>query len=82
MTISLLGLKFKLLGIAWKYSKHKSTVPNNRVNKWFKKQTMLLIYIQKPLKHYERSSCCGSVVTNLTSIHEYVGSIPGPQSEG
>ena len=24
------------------------------------------------------SSCCGSVVTNPTSIHEDVGSIPGP----
>ena len=32
--------------------------------------------------HRERkklgSSCCGSVVTTLTSIHEDVGSIPGP----
>ena len=24
------------------------------------------------------SSCCGSVVMNLTSIHEDMGSIPGP----
>ena len=26
----------------------------------------------------ERSFCCGSVIMNLTSIHEDVGSIPGP----
>ena len=26
----------------------------------------------------DRSSCCGSAVTNLTSIHEDEGSIPGP----
>ena len=29
------------------------------------------------LKTNLRSSRCGSVVTNLTSIHEDVGSIPG-----
>ena len=28
-------------------------------------------------KNPSRSSCCGSVVTNPTSIHEEVGSIPG-----
>ena len=28
--------------------------------------------------HYNRRSCCGSVETNLTSIHEDAGSIPSP----
>ena len=30
------------------------------------------------LKMFSRSSCCGSVVMNLTSMHEDAGSIPGP----
>ena len=30
------------------------------------------------LKRDRRSSCCGSVVTIQTSIHEHTGSIPGP----
>lgn len=29
------------------------------------------------LKDENRSSCCGSVVKNLISIHEVMGSIPG-----
>ena len=32
---------------------------------------------RKRKKKTHRSFCCGSVVTNLTSIHEEVGSIPG-----
>ena len=31
-------------------------------------------------KFYSQSSSCGSAVMNLTSIHEDVGSIPGPLS--
>ena len=30
------------------------------------------------LENYSQSSCCGSAVTNPTSIHEVEGSIPGP----
>ena len=30
------------------------------------------------LLKYFRSSCCGSVETNPTSIHEVMGMIPGP----
>ena len=30
------------------------------------------------VKNVARSSCCGSVETNLTSIHEDMGLIPGP----
>ena len=33
---------------------------------------------QTPLSRHIQSSQCGSVVTNLTSIHEGAGSIPGP----
>ena len=29
-------------------------------------------------KNAKRSSCCGSVVTNLTIIHKDAGLIPGP----
>ena len=33
------------------------------------------------LKKYIRSSCCGSAVTNPTSIHEDKGSFPGPTQQ-
>ena len=33
--------------------------------------------ILSAMKKYERSSLCGSAETNLTSIHEDAGSIPG-----
>ena len=33
--------------------------------------------IWRMLSDLSRSSCCGSVETNLTSIHEDTGSIPG-----
>ena len=43
----------------------------NRKRKWFSNHF--------PLKEKKmlRSSCCGSVVMNLTSTHEDEGSIPG-----
>ena len=33
---------------------------------------------KNPLRLCSRSSCCGSAVMNLTSIHEDMGLIPGP----
>ena len=39
-----------------------------------KKNLYILDFIRTPGK---KSSCCGSVLTNLTSIHEDMGSIPG-----
>ena len=38
---------------------------------------LTLNYFIKFLK-FSGSSCCGAAETNLTSIHEDVGSIPGP----
>ena len=36
-------------------------------------------YLARYLKHDQcQSSCCGSAVMNLTSIHEDMDSIPGP----
>ena len=33
--------------------------------------------VKSSFKEIIESSCCGSAVTNLTSIHEDTGSIPG-----
>ena len=42
----------------------------------------ILIYLWFDLKkNPPRSSCCGSLVTNANSIHEDMGSIPGPAAE-
>ena len=37
----------------------------------------IYIYNSELANSNSRSSCCGSVVTNPTSIHEDEGSIPG-----
>ena len=37
-----------------------------------------VLWVQKNKTKQNRSSRCGSAVTNLTSIHEDAGSIPGP----
>ena len=36
-----------------------------------------MMYIHDAIQHSSRSACLGSVVMNLTSIHEDTGSIPG-----
>ena len=48
--------------------------PQFGFNPWPRNFHMLWVW---PFKKKIRNSCCGSVVTNLTSIHEDVGSIPG-----
>ena len=52
--------------------------PNAAALKSKKKKRIKISILSICKRSVMGSSCCGSVVTNPTSIHEYVGLIPGP----
>ena len=53
----------------------KNQAPSKKKKK--KRDLKFLVCVLKIKEKTSRSFCCGSSVTNLTSIHEDMGSIPG-----
>ena len=49
----------------------------NQIQQRLRILSHFLVQHSNIIRSIKRSSCCGSTETNLTSIHEDVGSIPG-----